>query len=345
MAVSLVAKMRDVPLAFVDVETTGASPENGDRVIEVGVVRVEGGEVVGTLQKLVDPRRPISAGITALTGISPEMCAGQPVWGDVMDEVTQMMRGAVVVGHNVPFDLGFLRNEYRKSGASLVELLPGAMVLDTVRIARKRFGSGGNGLQKLAARFGCADTTAHRALADAQTTFKVFCELVGPLGGKEIVGGLFEVGGWKDAMLADVIIGQGGPMKLEGVQKKGALPYEVEEALERGGPVEMEYVDVKEERSVRVVTPIEVRKFRGEMILLAWCAMRQERRTFKLSRIVRLTKVDGDSQVGGEGEGTEGRGQAAGRKAGLGAEGTTRIGELNLPGVIRGSELGKGDGV
>ncbi len=293
MGVSLLGKLRETALAFVDVETTGASPENGDRVIEVGVARVEGGEVVGRLQRLVDPGRGISVGITALTGITPEMCAGQPVFGEIMGEVEEMMRGAVIVGHNVPFDLGFLRNEFRKSGADMVERLGGAgggaggtVVLDTVRLARRQFGSGGNGLQKLAARFGCVEETAHRAMADALTTYRVFGRLIGALGGG---------GGW-DATVVDAIQGQGGVIKLEGKEKKGALPYELEEALERGVPVEMEYVDVREARSVRVVTPIEVRKFRGEMILLAWCEMRKERRTFKLGRIVRLSRVDLDRQ-------------------------------------------------
>ena len=83
MAVSLIDKLRDVPLVFVDVETTGASTDYGDRVMEIGIVRVEGGGVtcggcVTEYQQLVDPGRRISAGVVALTGITQSMVSGQP---------------------------------------------------------------------------------------------------------------------------------------------------------------------------------------------------------------------------------------------------------------------------
>lgn len=286
--ISLLSKLADVPVAFIDVETTGASPEYGDRVIELGIARVVGGEVTDRYQQLIDPRRTIGPGITALTGISSEMVEGMPVFADVVRDALAMMRGAVVAGHNVPFDLGFLRNEFRRAGVELPAALPGAHVIDTVRIARKLFGRGGNGLQALATKFGVRDDTAHRALADALTTARVFHKMLEPLGGHAVP-------------LVDVIQLQGGVLRLEGKSGGGSggggLPLELEEALDRGQPVEMEYVDARESRTVRVITPVEVRRFRGEMILVAWCAMRNDRRTFKLDRIVRLTKIDPDTQL------------------------------------------------
>ena len=122
MPPSLISKLRDVPLAVVDVETTGASAQWGDRVIEIGVVRVEGGRPVAEYQQLVDPQRRISRGITALTGISPEMCDGQPRFADILPRVTELMSGAVVVGHNVRFDLSFLRKEFRAAGRDMHEV-------------------------------------------------------------------------------------------------------------------------------------------------------------------------------------------------------------------------------
>lgn len=284
MAVSLMSKLFDTPLAFVDVETTGASPEYGDRIIELGIARVERGEVVARYQQLIDPQRAIGAGITALTGITSEMCAGQPLFEEVASQAVELMGGAVAVGHNVPFDLGFLRQEFRRCGRDLPKELPGTLVMDTVRIARKLFGRGGNGLQKLALRFGVQDMTAHRALADALTTARVFEKLIEPTGGWQMT-------------LVDAIQLQGGVMKLEAAPKASALPYELEDALSQRGPVEMEYVDARESRTLRIVTPIEVRKFRGDLVLLAYCDLRKERRTFKLDRIVRLTRIDPDAQV------------------------------------------------
>src|SRR5687768_15224690 len=108
MGVSLIHKLRDVPLAFVDVETTGASTDYGDRVIEIGICRVEGGRSVAEYQQLVDPQRRIGPGIVALTGITNEMVTGQPLFSDILPRVIELINGAVVIGHNVRFDLSFL---------------------------------------------------------------------------------------------------------------------------------------------------------------------------------------------------------------------------------------------
>src|SRR3954469_10654656 len=101
MGFSLIQKLNELPVAFVDVETTGASAQWGDRVIEVGLVRYERGEKVGEYQQLVDPKRRISAGITALTGITQAMVDGQPSFGEQMPAMLELMRDAVVIGHNV----------------------------------------------------------------------------------------------------------------------------------------------------------------------------------------------------------------------------------------------------
>src|SRR5688572_2468950 len=285
MPLSLISKLRDVPLAIVDVETTGASAQWGDRVIEIGVVRVEGGKTVAEYEQLVDPRRRISRGITALTGISPEMCDGQPLFEHILPRVTELMSGAVVVGHNVRFDLSFLRKEFRAAGRDMHDVFGRAHVMDTVRIARRRFGRGGNGLQTLAPRLGIQPTAAHRALADAQTTAAVFDRLLEP------------VGGW-DLCLCDAICQQGGPMTLAPLSaRESLLPLELEEALDARKPVLMDYLDGRDLRTQRVINPIQVKRFKGELILVAHCNLRNDRRTFKLERIVQLTRIDPDAQL------------------------------------------------
>src|SRR5687767_9118170 len=101
MSFSLLSCLCDVPLAFVDVETTGASAAWGDRVIEVGVVRYEAGRVAREYEQLIDPQRRISAGVVALTGISQQMVAGQPTFEQQLDALMDALRGAVALGHNV----------------------------------------------------------------------------------------------------------------------------------------------------------------------------------------------------------------------------------------------------
>src|SRR5687767_7523474 len=278
---SLIQPLREIPLAFVDVETTGASADFGHKVIELGIVRVEAGKVVAEYQQLIDPQRRISPGVTALTGISQAMVTGQPTFNEQLPAALDLLKGAAVVGHNVRFDLSFLRKEFRRCKQDICECLgPSVPVMDTVRIARRRFGRGGNGLQQLAPRLGVFPTVAHRALADAQTTAMVFERLMEP------------VGGW-EMCLCDALREQGGPMGLLPLNpRESLLPLELEEALEQRKPVRMEYLDARESRTERVVEPLHVRRRSGELMLVAHCHLRNSRRTFKLERIVQLTRLD-----------------------------------------------------
>jgi DNA polymerase III epsilon subunit family exonuclease len=281
MSISLVQCLRDTPLAFVDVETTGASADFGHRVIEIGVCRVEGGEVVAEYQQLIDPQRKISPGVTAMTGITQAMVTGQPTFTAQFDAMLPLLQGAVVLGHNVRFDLSFLRREFRRCGTELTRALgEGVHVLDTVRIARRRFGRGGNALQALAPRLGYQPSVAHRALADAITTHFVFQKLM------ECVGG------W-DCCVCDAIREQGGPMGLMPASpRESLLPLALEEALEQRCAVMMEYLDARQNRTHRLVEPLTVRRSGGELVMVAYCHMRSDRRTFKLDRVVQMTRVE-----------------------------------------------------
>jgi DNA polymerase III epsilon subunit family exonuclease len=280
MPVSLIDRLCNLPLAFVDIETTGASADFGHRVIEVGIARYENGRMVAEYQQLIDPQRPISAGVVAMTGITPHMVAGQPTFADQFDAMINVLgRGAIVLGHNVRFDLSFLNREFRRAGCDMVRALDNAPVIDTVRIARRRFGRGGNGLQRLSRTLGYEPSVAHRALPDAITTAIVFEKLMDP------------VGGW-NLCLCDAMTEQGGAMGLlPASPRESLLPLELEEALEQRRPVMMEYVDGNDHRTQRVIEPLELRRRGGELMLVAHCQLRNDRRTFKLDRIVQLKRV------------------------------------------------------
>ena len=274
---SLLSKLRDLSLAVVDVETTGASPRFGDGVTEVGIARYEGGQLAGTYSELVRPTKPIPASIVALTGITNAMVADQPSFAERLDDIVASLRADIVIGHNVRFDLGFLAGEFRRAGTTLSNELGNPHVLDTVRIARRRFGRGGNGLQKLSRRLGVVPTDAHRALADAVTTGQVLEIMLEPLGG------------W-DMSLIDVLSLQGGAMSLESKadQAEKDLPPELVRAMDLRQPVIMTYLDARRRETQRRVDPLEIRSNHGVGTLIAWCHMRNDRRTFKLDRIVRV---------------------------------------------------------
>ena len=82
--------------------------------------------------------------------------------------------------------------------------------------------------------------------------------------------------------------------------RESLLPLELAEALEPRGLVQMEYLDVDEQRTSRIIEPLGIRRRHGELVLVAHCHLRNDRRTFKLERIVHLTRVEGQAQVRAE---------------------------------------------
>jgi DNA polymerase-3 subunit epsilon len=163
------SRIFDQPLAFVDIETTGGSHFTS-RVLEVAVVRVEGGRVVREWQQLLYPGEPIPAFISGLTGITDADVAGKPQFGDVASELADVLEGAVFVAHNVRFDYGFLRMEFDRLGAKFAPQL-----LCTVRLSRRLFPQyRGHKLADLIARHGLEASVRHRAYDDAHCLWQFF---------------------------------------------------------------------------------------------------------------------------------------------------------------------------
>ncbi|MBO3086961.1 DEDD exonuclease domain-containing protein [Cellulomonas dongxiuzhuiae] len=171
--------LQDVTFVVVDLETTGGRPGD-DAITEIGAVKVRGGEVLGEFQTLVDPGGPVPPFIQVLTGITTSMLIGAPTIAQVLPGFLEFARGAVLVAHNAPFDVGFLR----AAAARCDRPWPGFQVVDTVRLARRvvlRDEAPNHKLSTLAALFGAVETPNHRALADARATVDVLHALLGRL--------------------------------------------------------------------------------------------------------------------------------------------------------------------
>jgi len=164
-----------VPLAqasfvVVDLETTGGSPVD-DAITEIGAVRFEGVERVGSFQSLVDPERPIPASIAHLTGITDRLVIGAPTLPEILPTFVEFARGAVIVAHNASFDVSFLN-------AALLRLdyptLPAPAVC-TAKLARRLVWPDVPNvrLRTLAEYFRTRTKPTHRALTDAEATGEV----------------------------------------------------------------------------------------------------------------------------------------------------------------------------
>ena len=173
--------LRDTTFVVVDLETTGGSAQACE-ITEIGAVKVRGGEVVGEFQTLVRPSSPIPPFIAVLTGITDAMVAGAPRLDQALPAFLEFARGTVLVAHNAPFDLGFL-----KAGCERLAIdWPGNDSLDTARLARRvltRDEAPNCKLASLARLFRSTTTPNHRALEDARATVDVLHGLIARLGG------------------------------------------------------------------------------------------------------------------------------------------------------------------
>ena len=104
--------LREVTFVVVDLETTGGSAQT-EAITEIGAVKVRGGEVLGEFATLVDPGRSIPPQITILTGITDSMVYDAPRIDAVLPSFLEFIRGCVLVAHNAPFDVGFLKARLR----------------------------------------------------------------------------------------------------------------------------------------------------------------------------------------------------------------------------------------
>jgi DNA polymerase-3 subunit epsilon len=174
--------LRDITFCVVDLETTGGSAEGGSMITEIGAVKVRGGEVLGEFQTLVNPRTEIPAFIAVLTGISNSMVADAPPIESALPAFLEFAAGSVLVAHNAPFDVGFLRHFAEQQGRPW----PRFEVLDTARLARRvvtRDDAPNCKLSSLAKAFNSTTTPNHRALSDARATVDVLHGLMERLGG------------------------------------------------------------------------------------------------------------------------------------------------------------------
>jgi len=172
--------LRATTFTVVDLETTGASA-GSDAITEIGAVRVRGGQVLGEFQTLVDPGVGIAAFITVLTGITDAMVAGAPRIETVLPAFLEFARGSVLVAHNAPFDVGFLRAAAAATGCPW----PAFPVVDTALLARRvltRDEVPNCKLGTLAVFFHAETSPTHRALDDARATVDVLHGLFGRLG-------------------------------------------------------------------------------------------------------------------------------------------------------------------
>ncbi|MDR1854413.1 MAG: DNA polymerase III subunit epsilon [Azoarcus sp.] len=165
--------MRQIVL---DTETTGLDWKNGDRIVEIGCVEMANRVLTGRhFHVYINPERGIPADAEAIHGLSEEFLADKPVFAAIAAEFEDFVRGAELVIHNAPFDVGFLNHELDRLGKPPIEELC-ANVVDTLKMAREQNPGKKASLDALCDRFEVdnAHRTLHGALLDAELLAEVY---------------------------------------------------------------------------------------------------------------------------------------------------------------------------
>ena len=269
-----------VPLAFLDFETTGLSSSDGDRVVEVAIIRLANLDdpKPTQFQQLVQPGIAVPKSSIAIHGIQDEMLKDAPAFADVVDDIAGSLEGAIVVAHHAPFDIGFLGTECARAGRSVPHHGP---VLDTLRLARALFGFPSCGLSSLAKRMNVPLTNHHRALADCQATLSVcrqMLECIDP-------GRVFTVGG---------LIERIEHMTPGGVQR-GKMNALFQQAAQDKADLEIDYTRVQGDGALKTTRRITVQSWRPPN-LEAWCHLRNDKRVFRMDRIQKARIISAANQ-------------------------------------------------
>jgi DNA polymerase III subunit epsilon len=167
-----------------DVETTGLEPERGHKIIEIAAIELIDDLPTGDeFHVYVDPMRDIPADATRIHGITMDKIEAEaaPVFAYVANDLMDYFSDSLLIAHNAKFDIGFLDFELRAIGRDWLPGKRSARVVDTLDLAREKFGVGGHTLDALCKRFGI-DTSVrqkHNALLDCRLLAAVYLQLLG----------------------------------------------------------------------------------------------------------------------------------------------------------------------
>ena len=171
--------MRQIVL---DTETTGLDPAQGHRVIEIGCVEIDNRRLTGRhFHCYLNPDRDIDAGAIEVHGLTTEFLADKPRFPQIAEEFLQFVKGAELVIHNAPFDVGFLNNEFELMKISLGPLEEHCGIVDSLMLARQKHPGQRNNLDALCKRYEVDNSQRelHGALLDAEILADVYLAMTG----------------------------------------------------------------------------------------------------------------------------------------------------------------------
>jgi DNA polymerase III subunit epsilon len=162
-----------------DTETTGLSPRDGHRIVEIGAVELLNHMPTGeSFHVYLDPQRDMPKEAEAVHGLSATFLKGKPLFGDKAEEFLIFVADSPLIIHNASFDMAFINAELKACGKSAIAM---TQVVDTLALAKQNFPMASNSLDALCKRFGIdlSRRTKHGALLDSELLADVYLELIG----------------------------------------------------------------------------------------------------------------------------------------------------------------------
>ena len=169
-------KAKQTEYVVFDVETTGLSVLNGDRMVEIAAVKVKDNKIVDTFESFINPQRLIPIEAQRVNNITDEMVKDSPTRDIILPQMMDFIGGACLVGHNVKFDLNFLCFELSLIGRRLKDETP---AIDTLKLGKKFLSQlTSHKLSNIAHFLGVKIEETHRALADVELTAQILNHLL-----------------------------------------------------------------------------------------------------------------------------------------------------------------------
>lgn len=282
--------LNEAPLVFLDVETTGLAPNNGDRVVEIALLKTIGSTPADQVHHLVNPQRMIPQEVVRVHHITDAMVSNKPTFADVAMQVQTIVDGAILVGHNVLFDIAFISREFELAGKKFAW----GSALDTLRLSRRTLNRGRNSLQLLVKALPLdISAQAHRAMGDVLATWRLFDYIISGLGEDVAIAQLEALQGGR--ILPGAELRQTFGRRPESIRPldppehlQGMVAL-VQDAISRGLNIEIEYEAQGGTVSRRIITPLRLEQMSKNYVCLrAFCHARGDKRTFRLDRIKTL---------------------------------------------------------
>lgn len=265
-------KISDTAFCALDLETTGINPAF-HAIVEVGIVRFTGKGAGVTFSALVNPGVPIPEDVTAIHGITDDMVRDAPPISSILDTISGMIRGSVLVIHNPGFDMSFLGQAFRGNERPV----PCMEAVDTVRLARLAYPVLPNHrLETVCGHLGIV-TRHHRALDDATACMMVFHDVLR----REDPENRWTVNdllGYHGRLIRSSRV---KARRLVGTGKKMM-------GIELGASISITYRDQSGVVTVREIRPREFITIGGDTYVLAHCSLRGDTRYFRMDRIISI---------------------------------------------------------